>query len=207
VKAAPSPVDMKKLFITISLVLPLALTALPVFAANTFTPTAYNDGATVATANYDFAIATFNPNGTIYTEHCSSGHSPDFTLFCDGQNAITGAIVNTFIGSAATFRVVEFETSDGAFNCWAANSYATCAAQGRSHTFTVTYTPPVPPPVQAAAMPGSLALPSSSAYALVASVSNVVGGVGLLAVIVLAMAITFFFWFAKEAIALSRQKK
>lgn len=51
------------------------------------------------------------------------------------------------------------------------------------------------------------AFPASSTRDLMASVSNVIAGAGLLAILVVAMAIPLFFWFAKELVALNRHNK
>ena len=63
-----------------------------------------------------------------------------------------------------------------------------------------------PPPYVAIGV-GVLGFPVSSTRDLMASVTNVIAGVGFLAIIVLAMALYLFFWFVRQIIALSPRNK
>jgi hypothetical protein len=78
--------------------------------------------------------------------------------------------------------------------------------QGAGYYSESTFDFLAPPPYVAIGA-GVLGLPVSSTRDLVISVTNVISDAGVLGLIVIAMALPLFFWFAKEIIAMMRHNR
>ena len=100
------------------------------------------------------------------------------------------------------------QSENGRGSCLPGSTISSCLymiGQGSGYynesTFDL-FTPPAPVTVGS----GVLTLPSSTAIDLLASITNVMGGMGLWEIMILAMAVPLAFWSMRELIALNRKR-
>ncbi len=200
---------MKKILITISLIIPLALSALPAFAALSTTPTSsanFNDLQINVSGLDDWRVILVGPDGLVIGDTESSHGYP----FPGADGTYNPSQLGFTSAGPGTYTIISAEQSENGYgSCLPGNTLANCLYmifEGTNYKHISTFELLAPPPFLAA-HPGDLALPSADAADILASVSNVVADTGLLGIIVIAMAIPLFFWFAKEMIAINRKKK
>ena len=197
---------MKKIFITISLIVPILLSAAPAFAALSTTPASSADFSalriTISTLD-NRRVILVGPAGLIVGDTRTSHGYP--YPFADGTYT-PSQLGFTSAGIGSYTIITTYQDENGIGSCTPGHTMSSClgmiaAGVGYySQSSFVLLTPPLPVTVN----PGDLGLPSTDAHDLLASVTNVIGSTGLLGVLVIAMAIPLFFYFAKEAIALNR---
>ena len=200
---------MKKILITISLVIPLALSALPAFAALSTAPASsanFNDLQINVSGLDDWRVILVGPDGLVIGDTETSHGYP----FPATDGAYNPSQLGFTSAGPGTYTIISAEQSENGYgSCLPGNTLDNCLYmifEGTNYKHISTFELLAPPP-PVAAHPGDLALPSTDAVDILASVSNVVGDTGLLEIIVIAMAIPLFFWFTKEMIAINRKKK
>ena len=200
---------MKKILITISLVIPLALSALPAFAALSTTPASsanFNDLQINVSGLDDWRVILVGPNGLVIGDTESSNGYP----FPGTDGTYSPSQLGFTPAGVGTYTIISAEQSENGYgSCTPGNTLNDCLYmifEGTNYKHLSTFELLAPPP-WVAAHAGDLGFPSSTMVDLLASVSNVVGDTGLLEIIVIAMAIPLFFWFAKEMISINRKRK
>ena len=199
---------MKKIFITISLLLPLALSATPVFAALSSSPASsqnFNDLQVTVTGLDNRRVILVDPAGIVVGDTATSHGYP--YPFADGTYS-TSQLGFTSAGSGTYTIISTYQSENGIGSCTPGSTMASCIGMINAGAgyYTESNFTLLPPPIQAAINQGDLSLPSSDSYDIMASISNIISDAGFLGILVVAMAIPLFFWFAKEVIALNKHK-
>jgi hypothetical protein len=209
VKAASSPVSMKKITITILLALPILLSAAPVFAALSTTPASsdnFNALQITVTSNDNRRVILVDYAGIVVGDTETSHGYP--YPYADGTYSPSqlGFISNGY----GTYTIIStLQSENGHGSCTPGNTIMNCIGMinyGSGYYNESTFNLFAPPPPVTIG-PGVLVLPSTDAPDLLASVSNVMADAGFLGIIILAMAIPLFFWFAREIVALNRHNQ
>lgn len=242
---------MKKIFITISLLLPLALSAAPVLAVTSYSRdpggSPIYEGDTTFSFLYDnwFSDVAGNSAGSAHTWSwwqlqitdgvhyfatdplpCTPSTGP---YQCDAPSSTAPKSVSATFNLPAGNYSYRFclghsnsVDANGFFsgpynppynpdvaNAECGNYYAIYGNPNAQESFSVQVVPPPPPPPTPPASalpqsinPGDLSVPSSTTHDLLASISNVMGNLGFLGLIVLCAAVPLAFWFMREAISL-----
>lgn len=197
---------MKKLFITISLALPILLSAVPAFAALSTTPASsanFNDLQITVTSLDNRRVILVNPSGIVSGDTDASHGFP--YPFADGT--YSPSQLGFTAGGFGTYTIIStYQAENGSGSCLPGSTISSCIymiGQGAGYYSESTFDYLAPPPYVAIGA-GVLGLPVSSTRDLVISVTNVISDAGVLGLIVIAMAMPLFFWFAKEMIALMR---
>jgi hypothetical protein len=200
---------MKKLLITISLVIPLALSALPAFAALSTTPassTNFNDLQINVSGLDDWRVILVGPNGLVIGDTETTNGYP----FPGTDGTYSPSQLGFTPAGVGIYTIISAEQSENGYgSCTPGNTLANCLYmifEGTNYKHISTFELLAPPP-WVAVHAGDFGFPSSTMVDLLASVSNVVGDMGLLGVIIIAMAIPLFFWFVKEIIAIDHKRK
>jgi hypothetical protein len=110
----------------------------------------------------------------------------------------------TLLG-AGDYTVVAIGVNSNNAFCGNGATLAGCRANQEPQTYAQTGIRLVA--LAASATLGGLRVPTSTANALLASISNIISGAGFLGILVVSMALPLVFWFAKEFIALNRHDK
>jgi len=200
---------MKKKIITILLALPILLSAAPVFAALSTTPASsatFSDLQITVSLYDNRRVILVNPTGIISGDTEASHGYP--YPYADGTYS-TSQLGFTADGYGA-YTIISTDQSENSYgSCLPGNTIANCLymiGQGSGYYNESIFDYLAPPPYVAIGV-GVLGFPVSSTRDLMASVTNVIAGVGFLAIIVLAMALYLFFWFVRQIIALSPRNK
>jgi hypothetical protein len=200
---------MKKIIITISLVIPILLSAAPVFAALSTAPvgsTNFNDLQITVSGLDNRRIILVDPTGIIVGDTRATHGYP--YPFADGTYTMS-QLGFTSAGTGNYTVLTTYQDENGIGSCTPGSTLSSCIGMinaGAGYYTESTFDLLVPPPY-AAINSGDLSVPTSSTNDLLASVSNVIGNAGFLGIFVVAMALPLFFWFAKEAIAINRHNK
>jgi len=200
---------MKKLFITISILIPLALSALPAFAALSTSPASsinFSDLQIAVTSNDSRRVVLVNYAGMIVGD-TDSIHGYPYPSADGTYSPSQLGFISAGIGTYTIISTNQAENGQG--SCLTGSTIVSCLhmiGQGTGYYNESTFNLFAPPPI-VAAEPGALALPSSTTVDLLASISNIMAGLGLLSILIVAMAIPLFFWWTKELVALNKHKK
>jgi len=199
---------MKKIFITISLILPILLSAVPAFAALTTAPasgSSFNALQITLSGNDDKRVILVDNAGIVVGDTDASHGYP----YPNADGTYAPSQLGFTADGYGTYTIISTTQSEnGLGSCLPGNTITNCLhmiGQGSGYynenTFNF-FAPPAPVTVGS----GILALPSSTAINLLASITNVMGGMGLWEIIILAMAVPLAFWFMREIISLNRQR-
>lgn len=199
---------MKKIFITISLILPILLSAVPAFAAFSTTPASgsdFNALQITLSGNDNKRVILVDYAGIVVGDTDASHGYP----YPNADGTYTPSQLGFAASGYGTYTIISATQSENGFgSCLPGNTISNCLhmiGQGSGYynesTFNL-FAPPAPVTVGS----GILALPSSTAINLLASITNVMGGMGLWEIIVLAMAVPLAFWFMREVISLNRKR-
>lgn len=199
---------MKKAIITISLVLPILLSAVPAFAALSSVPASsqnFSDLQITITGLDNRRVILVGPAGIVVGDTATSHGYP--YPFADGTYS-PSQLGFTSAGPGDYIIISTYQSENGIGSCTPGSTIASCIGMINAGTgyYSESMFTLLPPPIQAAVGAGVLVLPASDTYDIVASISNIISDVGFLGILVIAMAIPLFFWFAKEVIALNRRK-
>jgi hypothetical protein len=200
---------MKKIIITISLVLPILLSAVPVFAALSTVPvgsTNFNDLQVTVTSLDNRRVILVDPSGIVVGDTRATHGFP--YPFADGTYSM-GQLGFTSAGTGTYTIITTYQNENGYGSCTPGSTMSSCLymiGQGVGYYSESTFDLLIPPP-ETTINSGDLSVPTSTTNDLLASISNVIGNAGFLGILVVAMALPLFFWFAKEAIALNRHNK
>jgi hypothetical protein len=200
---------MNKSLITISLVIPILLSAAPVFAALSTAPagsTNFNDLQITVSGLDNRRIILAGPAGKVVGDTRATHGFP--YPFADGTYTM-GQLGFTSAGTGKYTIITTYQNENGLGSCTPGSTMSSCLfmiGQGVGYYSQRSFTLLAPPP-QIAVNSGDLSVPTSTANDLLVSASNVIGNVGFLGILVVAMALPLFFWFAKEAIAINRHNK
>ena len=200
---------MKKIIITISLILPLVLTALPAFAALSTSPASgdnFNNLQITVTGNDNRRIILVDYAGIVVGDTDTSNGYP----YPDADGTYSPSQLGFTSSGYGTYTIIStVQAENGHGSCTPGNTIVSCigminwgSGYYNESTFNL-FAPPAPVTINA----GELALPASDTSDLLASVTNVMDGMGLLEIIVMAIAVPLAFWFMRELIALNRQKQ
>jgi hypothetical protein len=200
---------MKKNIITILFALPILLSAAPVFAALSTTPASsanFTDLQITITSVDNRRVILVGPTGLVVGDTEASHGYP--YPFADGTYSPSQlGFIPTGYG---TYTIIStYQSENGSGSCLPGNTMASCLymiGQGAGYYSQSTFDFIAPPPYVAIGI-GVLSLPVSSARDFLASITNVIADAGFLGIIVLAMAIPLFFWFARELVALNRHNR
>ncbi len=199
---------MKKNIITILFFLPILLSAAPVFAALSTTPASsatFSDLQITVTSVDNRRVILVDPTGIVVGDTDASHGFP--YPFADGTYS-PSQLGFTPAGFGTYTIISTYQAENGLGSCLPGSTMSSCLymiGQGAGYYSESTFDFLAPPYVAIGA--GVLGFPVSSTRDLMASVTNVIAGVGLLAVIIFAMALYLFFWFAHQIIALSPRNR
>ena len=196
---------MKKNIITILFALPILLSAAPVFAALSTTPASsanFNDLQITVTSNDNRRVLLIDPAGIISGDTAANHGYP--YPYANGTYSVSQlGFIPVGYGTYTILSTDQAESGYG--SCAPGNTIANCLymiGQGSGYYDESTFDFLAPPPYVAIGV-GVLTFPVSSTRDLLASATNVIDGVGFLAILILAMTLSLFFWFVHQIIALS----
>jgi hypothetical protein len=201
---------MKKVFITISLILPVLLSAVPAFAALSTSPASgsnFNALQITLTGNDNKRVILVDYAGIVVGDTDASHGYP----YPNADGTYTPSQLG-FTASAGygTYTIIStLQAENGYGSCLSGNTITNCLymiGQGSGYYNESTFNLFSPPPV-ATVTAGVLTLPSSTAIDFLASVSNVMGGMGLWEIMILAMAVPLAFWLMREFISFYRHNQ
>jgi hypothetical protein len=200
---------MKKILLTISLIIPILLSAVPAFAALSTTPASsinFNDLQVTVSGLDNRRIMLVGPAGTIVGDTRAT-HGYPFP-FADGTYTM-GQLGFTPVGSGHYIVLTTYQDENGIGSCTPGSTLSSCIGMINAGVGYYTESPfdLLVPPAPRSIEPGDLSVPPSTVHDLLASVSNVFTNAGLLGILVIAMAIPLTFYFAKQAISLITKRK
>lgn len=200
---------MKKKIITILFAIPILLSAAPVFAALSTTPASsanFSDLQITISLYDNRRVILVDPTG-IVSGDTEASHGYPYPYADGTYSASQLDFAPAGFGTYTILSTFQSENSYG--SCLTGNTLASCLymiSQGSGYYAENTFDFLTPPPYVAIGA-GVLGLPVSSNRDLVASVGNIVSDAGVLALIVVAMALPLFFWFSKEIISMMRHSR
>ncbi len=200
---------MKKIIYTILLLLPILLSAAPAFAALSTTPASsdnLNSLQITVTGNDNRRVILVDYAGIIVGDTDQSHGYP----YPDTDGTYSPSQLGFTSSGYGTYTIIStVQSENGHGSCTPGNTIVSCigminygSGYYNESTFNL-FAPPAPVTINS----GVLVLPSSDTHDLLASITNVMDGAGLLEILVLAAGVPLAFWFMREIIALNYQNK